>query len=108
MELAPYRPLCCAGVDEVGRGPLAGPVVAAAVILDPSVIPMGLDDSKRLSAARRFTLSKEIRCCALSWSIAWCDPAEIDALNILNATLLAMLPETDLGTRLYSRGHCRG
>ena len=90
MELAPSGPLCCAGVDEVGRGPLAGPVVAAAVILDPSVIPMGLDDSKRLSAARRFTLSKEIRCCALSWSIAWCDPAEIDALNILNATLLAM------------------
>lgn len=81
---------CCAGVDEVGRGPLAGPVVAAAVILDPLVIPSGLDDSKRLSAARRSTLSGEIHRSALSWSIAWCDPAEIDALNILNATMLAM------------------
>ena len=81
---------CCAGVDEVGRGPLAGPVVAAAVILDPLVIPVGLDDSKRLGAGRRQVLSEEIRRSALSWSIAWSDPAEIDALNILNATMLAM------------------
>jgi ribonuclease HII len=79
-----------AGVDEVGRGPLAGPVVAAAVILNPFATPAGLDDSKRLSAGRRSMLSDEIRCCALSWSIAWSDPAEIDAINILNATMLAM------------------
>ena len=80
----------CAGVDEAGRGPLAGPVVAAAVILDPTAVPVGLDDSKRLSAKRRQQLSVEVQTRALSWSIAWADPAEIDALNILQATMLAM------------------
>jgi len=79
-----------AGVDEAGRGPLAGPVVAAAVILHPQRRVSGLDDSKKLSAARREELAREIRINALAWSVAWADPAEIDALNILAATMLAM------------------
>jgi len=79
-----------AGVDEAGRGPLAGPVAAAAVILHPDRPVAGLADSKRLSAARRDALAKEIRARSLAWSVAWADPAEIDALNILAATLLAM------------------
>lgn len=79
-----------AGVDEAGRGPLAGPVVAAAVILHPEQPVDGLRDSKKLSAARREALGAEIRKRSLSWSVAWSDPAEIDALNILAATLLAM------------------
>jgi len=79
-----------AGVDEAGRGPLAGPVAAAAVILNPAKPVAGLKDSKKLSAGRRETLAEEIRARALAWSVAWSDPAEIDALNILSATLLAM------------------
>ena len=79
-----------AGVDEAGRGPLAGPVVAAAVILHPGRSVSGLDDSKKLSAARRDRLAAEIRARALAWSVAWADPAEIDAINILAATMLAM------------------
>jgi ribonuclease HII len=79
-----------AGVDEAGRGPLAGPVVAAAVILDPARPIAGLADSKKLSAARREELAGEIRLRAIAWSVAWADPAEIDALNILVATMLAM------------------
>ena len=79
-----------AGVDEAGRGPLAGPVVAAAVILDPSRPIDGLADSKKLSAARREQLADDIRQCAIAWSVAWADRAEIDALNILLATMLAM------------------
>jgi ribonuclease HII len=79
-----------AGVDEAGRGPLAGPVVAAAVILDPERPIAGLRDSKKLSATRRSELDHTIRERAASWSVAWCDPAEIDALNILRATMLAM------------------
>ena len=79
-----------AGVDEAGRGPLAGPVVAAAVILDPAWPIIGLADSKKLSAARREELAHDIRQRAISWSVAWSDPAEIDALNILVATMLAM------------------
>ncbi len=79
-----------AGVDEAGRGPLAGPVVAAAVILDPRNPIDGLDDSKKLSAVRREQLAGHIRTAAVSWSVAWADPAEIDALNILAATMLAM------------------
>ena len=79
-----------AGVDEAGRGPLAGPVVAAAVILDPDRPIDGLDDSKKLSAARRDELREEIVHNAISWSVAWADPAEIDAINILAATMLAM------------------
>lgn len=79
-----------AGVDEAGRGPLAGPVVAAAVILDPRTPVAGLADSKKLSVARRDALAIEIKRSALSWSVAWADPAEIDAINILAATMLAM------------------
>lgn len=79
-----------AGVDEAGRGPLAGPVVAAAVILHPGRPCHGLDDSKKLTAARRTELAAEIRERALSWSVAWSDTAEIDAINILAATMLAM------------------
>jgi len=79
-----------AGVDEAGRGPLAGPVVAAAVILHPQRGVSGLDDSKKLSAARRDQLAGEIKANALAWSVAWADPAEIDAINILAATMLAM------------------
>lgn len=79
-----------AGVDEAGRGPLAGPVVAAAVVLDPRTHIRGLADSKKLTAKRRDELAEQIRRCALTWSVAWADPAEIDAINILAATMLAM------------------
>jgi ribonuclease HII len=79
-----------AGVDEAGRGPLAGPVVAAAVILDPRRPIAGLRDSKQLRPPRREQLAVLIRERALSWSIAEAQVAEIDALNILQATLLAM------------------
>jgi len=79
-----------AGVDEAGRGPLAGPVVASAVVLDPRRPITGLADSKKLSAKRRDALSGEIKRYALAWSVAWADPAEIDAINILAATMLAM------------------
>jgi ribonuclease HII len=78
------------GVDEAGRGPLAGPVFAAAVILDPARPISGLRDSKKLSAARRESLAALIRRDALAWSIAQCCEAEIDTLNILQATMLAM------------------
>jgi ribonuclease HII len=77
-------------VDEAGRGPLAGPVVAAAVILDPARPIRGLADSKILLPAVRERLSERIRIRALAWSIAWADREEIDALNILQATMLAM------------------
>lgn len=79
-----------AGVDEAGRGPLAGPVYAAAVILDDSRPIAGLRDSKLLSAAARERLADEIRGNALAWNIAWSEVEEIDSINILQATLLAM------------------
>ena len=79
-----------AGVDEAGRGPLAGPVVAAAVILDDRHPIAGLDDSKKLSPARRERLYDEIRAQALCCSVAHATVEEIDAINILQATLLAM------------------
>jgi ribonuclease HII len=79
-----------AGVDEAGRGPLAGPVVAAAVILHPERRIAGLCDSKQLAAARREALEIIIKSEALCWSVAWSDRAEIDAMNILAATMLAM------------------
>lgn len=78
------------GVDEAGRGPLAGPVVAAAVILDPSCPIEGLNDSKKLSAKRREALALEIRARARAWAVAEASVEEIDALNILKASLLAM------------------
>jgi len=79
-----------AGVDEAGRGPLAGPVVAAAVILDPRRPIRGLRDSKQLLPERRELLARRIRERALAWAIAESDHEEIDLLNILQATLLAM------------------
>jgi ribonuclease HII len=78
------------GVDEAGRGPLAGPVFAAAVILDPARPIDGLRDSKKLSEMQRDELAIEIREHALAWSIAQCSEEEIDTLNILHATMLAM------------------
>lgn len=79
-----------AGVDEAGRGPLAGPVVAGAVILDPHNPIDGLQDSKRLTAARREVLYVEIQEKALAWAVASADVGEIDRINILQATMLAM------------------
>lgn len=79
-----------AGVDEVGRGPLVGNVVAAAVILDPENPIAGLADSKKLSEKKRDALYEEILEKALAWSVASASPAEIDELNILHATMLAM------------------
>ena len=78
------------GVDEAGRGPLCGPVVAAAVILDPARPIAGLADSKKLSEKRRNALAAEIREKALAWCIAEASVAEIDRLNILHASMLAM------------------
>jgi ribonuclease HII len=82
------RRIC--GVDEAGRGPIAGPVFAAAVILDPRRSIAGLADSKLLSARRRTALAEQIRRDALAWSVASASVEEIDSLNILRATLLAM------------------
>ena len=78
------------GVDEAGRGPLAGPVFAAAVILDPARPIAGLRDSKTLSPRRREQLARAVRDGALSWAVASASAAEIDRINILQATLLAM------------------
>ena len=85
-----YRGERLAGVDEVGRGPLVGAVVAAAVILDPARPVAGLTDSKALSAGRREALDSEIRERALAFAVAEASPAEVDALNIYHATHLAM------------------
>lgn len=79
-----------AGVDEAGRGPLAGPVVAAAVILDPQRPIAGLRDSKLLEPAARRRLATQIRGRALAWALGWADAGEVDALDILQASLLAM------------------
>lgn len=78
------------GVDEVGRGPLVGAVVTAAVILDPSRPIAGLTDSKKLSEKRRVELAKQIKQQALGWALGRAEPHEIDQLNILHATMLAM------------------
>lgn len=84
----PSGVLC--GVDEAGRGPIAGPVCAAAVILDPAGVPEGLDDSKKLSAFQRSELEKRIKTEATAWAVAFASVEEIDRMNILQATLLAM------------------
>ena len=89
MPLLPPEGLVC-GVDEAGRGPLAGPVVAAAVILDPAKPIFGLNDSKKLSAKRREALAIEIRSKALAWAVAEASVEEIDRINILQASMLAM------------------
>jgi ribonuclease HII len=78
-----------AGCDEAGRGPLAGPVVAAAVVLDPKRIPKGIDDSKRLTATRREELFEEI-CATASFAVAFASPTRIDRDNILRASLWAL------------------
>lgn len=91
LFVAPEQPaLLTAGVDEAGRGPLAGEVYAAAVILDPSRFIDGLADSKVLTAVRREELALQIKEQALAWCIASATVAEIDSLNILRATMLAM------------------
>lgn len=79
-----------AGVDEVGRGPLVGDVVTAAVILDPNNPIEGLNDSKKLSEKKRLALYPEIKEKALAWAVGRCSPEEIDELNILQATMVAM------------------
>ncbi|MCT6700122.1 ribonuclease HII [Rheinheimera sp. 4Y26] len=84
-----------AGVDEVGRGPLVGAVVTAAVILDPNKPIAGLTDSKKLSEKKRLLLAAEIREKALSWSLGRAEVEEIDELNILHATMLAMQRAVD-------------
>ena len=90
LPLFDYASEVICGVDEAGRGPLAGPVFAAAVILNPARPIAGLRDSKKLTAVRREALAAEIQEHALSWAIAQCSHHEIDALNILQASLLAM------------------
>lgn len=118
--------LIIAGVDEAGRGPLAGPVIAAAVILDPHSPIAGLADSKTISAARREKLAAEIRQKALAWSVARAEVEEIDSINILQASMLAMsrciqalvirpdkiqvdgnrCPEADMPVEAIVRGDC--
>lgn len=85
-----HHPAHVAGVDEAGRGPLAGPVVAAAVVLRVEDCPDGLNDSKQLSATRRAALEQEIKARALCWGIGMASVEEIDSINILWATMLAM------------------
>lgn len=85
-----HHPGLVAGVDEAGRGPLAGPVVAAAVILRVEDCPDGLNDSKQLSAKARAALESEIKMRALCWGVGIASVEEIDAINILWATMLAM------------------
>ncbi len=85
----PAVALIC-GVDEVGRGPLVGAVVTAAVILDPNNPIIGLNDSKKLSEKKRLQLAEEIKTKALSWSLGRAEVHEVDSLNILHATMLAM------------------
>jgi ribonuclease HII len=88
LETACPAPVC--GVDEAGRGPLAGPVCAAAVILNCDDLPQGLDDSKKLTAKQREALEGEIKARAVAWSVAFATVEEIGSLNILHATGLAM------------------
>lgn len=94
VELPPFEYpqgyTAIAGVDEVGRGPLVGDVVTAAVILDPSNPIEGLNDSKKLSEKKRLALYPEIKEKALAWAVGRCSPEEIDELNILQATMVAM------------------
>ncbi|MGH8671307.1 MAG: ribonuclease HII, partial [Burkholderiales bacterium] len=89
MASEPFKHLIC-GVDEAGRGPLAGPVFAAAVILDPQYPIVGIKDSKLLSAGARKALAESIRRHALAWALGRADVMEIETLNILQASLLAM------------------
>lgn len=90
MALPKNLPLLTAGIDEAGRGPLAGPVFAAAVILNPKKTIKGLTDSKLLSEKKRVALAEDIRNRAIAWAIAKAEVHEIDQINILQASLLAM------------------
>ncbi len=90
LALESLHPAPVCGVDEAGRGPLAGPVCAAAVILDISAIPTGIDDSKKLSHRARVALEIEIKASAVAWAVAFASVEEIEDLNILHATGLAM------------------
>lgn len=90
LPLFDYAGELICGVDEAGRGPLAGAVFAAAVILDPARPIAGLRDSKKLTEARREALAAQIKAESLAWSIAFCTEAEIDEINILQASMLAM------------------
>jgi ribonuclease HII len=88
LEAQGPHPVC--GIDEAGRGPWAGPVTAAAIILDPDAIPIGLNDSKKLTEKARDRLEIEIKTSALAWGVGEASPDEICALNIIQATGLAM------------------
>lgn len=90
MALPKNLPILTAGIDEAGRGPLAGPVVAAAVILNPKKKIKGLTDSKLLTHQRREILAEQIKECSLAWAVGRADVLEIDTINILQATLIAM------------------
>jgi len=90
LALESLHPAPVCGVDEAGRGPLAGPVCAAAVILDVSAIPAGIDDSKKLTAKARDALEAQIKASAVAWAVAFASVEEIEDLNILHATGLAM------------------
>ena len=91
-----------AGCDEAGRGPLAGPVVAAAVVLDPNNIPKGLDDSKKLTESKREALFEEI-CATSSFAVAYASPARIDRDNILRASLWALARAVASDSATYAR-----
>ncbi|MBS1199210.1 MAG: RNase [Proteobacteria bacterium] len=95
MSALIYPPATACGIDEAGRGPLAGSVVAAAVILDPTRPIAGLNDSKKLSAKKRDFLADEIRQHAIAWAVAEASVEEIDQINILQASLLAMRRAVD-------------
>ena len=88
LEMASPSPVC--GIDEAGRGPWAGPVCAAAVILRPRSVPVGVDDSKKLTPLRREALEREIKKKSLAWGVGFASVEEIAALNIVQATGLAM------------------
>ena len=90
LELIPDGVQVVCGLDEAGRGPLAGPVYAGAVILPGGYIPEGLNDSKKLSEKKRDALFEEITKNAVAWSFGTASPEEIDEINILNASMLAM------------------
>ena len=97
------------GVDEAGRGALAGPVAAAAVIFDPNRIPVGLNDSKLLNPIRRLELASEIKQVALSWSVAFIGNVRIDTVNILQATFDAMhtaIDDCTLNVSIHKPLHC--
>jgi ribonuclease HII len=95
------------GVDEAGRGALAGPVVAAAVLLDPALIPSGIADSKTLTSHQRETAAVEIKRLALAWAIAFVDNTTIDTVNILQATYQAMHHAIDEVYELLDAGQQR-